>query len=147
MFQNDPSFLQMHTPVLPPQSFLSHSDSPLEIDEVTSLSPPPRRGSKQLLETDLETPQSILAQAEPLSRLSIVEETGPRYLSLSCPGSIRSDRSAHFEGDWESPRDENPSEEVPTLESSEKPPATPIEPRYFSLSQPGSVVSLGIATM
>lgn len=154
MFQNDPSFLQMYTPVLPslppPQSLLPHPSAPQEIAEVTSLSPPPRRGSKQLLETDTDTPQSVLGRAEPLSRLSTVEEPGPRHLSLSRPGSIRSHHSEHYEGDWDSPKDENAPEELPSfLEPLEKSPVTPIdiEPRHLSLSQPGSVVSLGIVTM
>ena len=150
MFQNDPSFLQMYTPVLPslplPQSLLPHPPAPQEIAEVTSLSPPPRRGSKQLLETDPETPPSILSRLEPLTRLSTVDEPGPRHLSLSRPGSIRSHHSEHYEGDWESPKDENPpDEESPSLV--EKSPVTPLEPRHLSLSQPGSVVSLGFVTI
>jgi hypothetical protein len=149
MFQNDPSFLQMYTPVLPslplPQALLPHPLAPQEIAEVTSLSPPPRRGSKQLLETDLETSQSILSRVEPLARLSTVDEPGPRHLSLSRPGSIRSHHSEGYEGDWESPKDENHSEELPSLV--EKSPVTPLEPRHLSLSQPGSVVSLGFVTI
>ena len=148
MFQNDPSFLQMYTPVLPspatPQSLL-HPPVSQEIAEVTSLSPPPRRGSKQLLETDPEASQSILSRVEPLARLSIVDEPGPRHLSLSRPGSIRSHHSEHYEGDWESPKDENSPEELPS--TVEKSPVTPPEPRHLSLSQPGSVVSLGFVTI
>jgi len=149
MFQNDPSFLQMYTPILPslppPQSLLPHPPATQEIAEVTSLSPPPRRSSKQLLETDPETPQNILSRVESLARLSTVDEPGPLHLSLSRPGSIRSHHSERYEGDWESPNDENPSEELSSWV--EKSPVMPLEPRHLSLSQPGSVVSLGIVTL
>ncbi|KDR82698.1 hypothetical protein GALMADRAFT_46409, partial [Galerina marginata CBS 339.88] len=88
MFQNDPSFLHMHTPVMqslpPPQGLPAAPPD----DIITSLSPPPRRGSKQLLESDLlVSSQSIVVPPE--DKISKVEGP-PRHLSLSRPGSALS---------------------------------------------------------
>ncbi|PPQ89635.1 hypothetical protein CVT25_013822, partial [Psilocybe cyanescens] len=142
MFQNDPSFLQMHTPIIPsltPQALLSLPTEDEEIAEVTSLSPPPRRGSKQLLETDMES-FKISAPVQPQDNISSIDV--PRHLSLSRPGSVISHHSNHsqevLDADWESPRDETSPEQL--LE--ERLPS-PIEPRHMSLSRPGSIISLG----
>lgn len=82
LFQNDPSFLQMHTPVLPsmppPRLFTPPSE---QYAELISLSPPPRRGSKQVLETGSESPELLCTPNEKL-------EGEPRLLSLSRPGSV-----------------------------------------------------------
>ncbi|KAF8964186.1 hypothetical protein BDZ97DRAFT_915773 [Flammula alnicola] len=113
MFQNDPSFLHMHTPVmpsLPPPAALLPLP-PDEIAEVTSLSPPPRRGSKQLLETELESPTDILTHALSDKLPTVIEPTNTTmHLALSRPGSAMSNRSHHsqpfLEVDWESPKEE-----------------------------------------
>ncbi|KAF5382455.1 hypothetical protein D9615_003001 [Tricholomella constricta] len=86
LYQNDPSFLQLHTPVtphLPPPRALP---TPPELyPEVTSLSPPPRRGSKQIsiVGSDVESP--VVEEDQKLS----VEGPGEhRLISLSRPGSV-----------------------------------------------------------
>lgn len=152
LFQNDPSFLQMHTPTLPFQSpNLSLFSPPSEENAgITSLSPPPRRGSKQLLETELEGPRRIAVPDETL--LTVGGEV--RHLSLSRPGSMMSiNVSACWqETDSESspldathPADEPLEvEELPEELSKDKP---TLETRHLSLSRPGSVLSLGIMSL
>ncbi|KAF9481211.1 hypothetical protein BDN70DRAFT_876684 [Pholiota conissans] len=160
LFQNDPSFLQMHTPILPTapppiaMTSLYSSEPPPDdqLDGIVSLLPPPRRGSKQLLESDLERPKS--PPSHTLStKLSIVGEPtanvtpNSKIFSISRPGSAMSNHSGHshtfLEIDWESPKDEVvPHDEYPP----EKLPS-PVEPVHISLSRPASVVSLGIVTM
>ncbi|TFK40627.1 hypothetical protein BDQ12DRAFT_461484 [Crucibulum laeve] len=83
LHQNDPSFLQLHTPItpsLPPPRALPQP--PDQYAELTSLSPPPRRGSKQisLFEPEIESPVSP-------SEDKLGEGDG-RILSLSRPGSV-----------------------------------------------------------
>ena len=140
LFQNDPSFLQMHTPTLPSQSLnLSQLPPPPEEDAgITSLSPPPRRGSKQLLETELEGPRRISVPDETL--LTVGE---PRHFSLSRPGSVMSINISaccqEMDSD-SSPLGVTPIDDQPE-DLSEK---ANVEPRHLSLSRPGSVLSLGV---
>ncbi|PPQ67536.1 hypothetical protein CVT26_006837, partial [Gymnopilus dilepis] len=150
MFQNDPSFLQMHTPVLPSksisQSFLPSTE---ELSEVTSLSPPPRRGSKQLLETELESLKRVVEP--PDEKHSSPIEGPPKHLSLSRPGSALSNHSLHSQevaegdADLEEQREETGTDLSPELSPDEKSPS--IGTRRISLSRPGSVVSLGIVSI
>ncbi|KAF8798770.1 hypothetical protein BYT27DRAFT_6876795 [Phlegmacium glaucopus] len=151
LFQNDPSFLQMHTPTLPSQS-LDMSLFPPPSEEsagITSLSPPPRRGSKQLPEMELESPKRIAVPDETL--LTVGEE--PRHLSLSRPVSIMSINISPYWQANETDSDSSPSgvtpidellEEAPEEVSEEK---STLEPRHLSLSRPGSVISLGIMAL
>lgn len=84
-YQNDMSFLHINTPSIPyfvPSRALPSLPEPYPEVEITSLSPPPRRGSKQvsLIELDSETP-------------AVEEEKHPvdgerRLMSLSRPGSV-----------------------------------------------------------
>ncbi|KAF8158308.1 hypothetical protein B0H34DRAFT_708251 [Crassisporium funariophilum] len=145
LFQNDPSFLQMYTPILPPMPLplALLPPSPEENPGVTSLSPPPRRGSKQLLETELERPKemSVLPE-EKLTRL----ETPRAHLSMPLPDSFVSLDSPP------SPRSVNtdidsPSEATSPEDSRNKLPSPLEPPRHLSLSRPGSVISLGILSM
>jgi hypothetical protein len=144
LFQNDPSFLQMHTPTLPSQPLnLSQLPPPPEEDAgITSLSPPPRRGSKHLLQTELEGPRRMTVPNETL--LTVGGE--PRHFSLSRPGSIMSVNISACcqETDSDSsPLGVTPTDDLPE-ELSEK---LTVEPRHLSLSRPGSVLSLGIMTL
>ncbi|KAG6918330.1 hypothetical protein DXG01_015189 [Tephrocybe rancida] len=83
MYQNDPSFLQIYTPViphLPPPRALPVP--PESHPEIISLSPPPRRGSKQI--------SVIGSDTDPLA---VEEDKSPldgerRLMSLSRPGSV-----------------------------------------------------------
>ncbi|KAH9480505.1 hypothetical protein JR316_0007105 [Psilocybe cubensis] len=145
MFQNDPSFLQMHTPTIPPfipQALLSLPVEDEEIAEVTSLSPPPRRGSKQLLETEMESFKISVPSAGEIQN-DLPSTDAPRHLSLSRPGSIISTRSRlsqeAIDADWESPREEISPEQPPFQERL----PSPIESCQISLSRPGSMISLG----
>ena len=153
LFQNDPSFLQMHTPILSPhpvpQALLplppvSPPRQDSDVAEVTSLSPPPRRGSKQLLETDLQGLKNVLVHSE--EKLLTLDE--PKQFSMSCPGSPVSPRSQRsellFEGDFDrtdsmsSPDDLHSPEKIPS----------PMDIHDFrSSSRRGSVISLGIMSM
>ena len=152
LLQNDPSFLQMHTPPLPSQTLNPSLFPPLaeENPGITSLSPPPRRESKQLLEMTLESPKRIAVPDETL--LTVGGE--PRHLSLSRPGSMM---SINVSSCW--PLQETDSDSSPTLDmtpndemleesleelSEEK---STLEPRHLSLSRPGSVLSLGIMAL
>lgn len=78
-YQNEPSFLQIYSPASP---FLQPPRSPPppeQLPELTSLSPPPRRGSKHI----------IIGSEEP-----VVEDEKPpaegeqKMMSLSRPGSV-----------------------------------------------------------
>ena len=146
LLQNDPTFLQMHTPTLPPQSPNLSQVSPLPEEDVgiTSLSPPPRRGSRQLLEMELEGPRRIAVPDEAL--LTVGEP--PKHLSLSRPGSMMSiNISACCQGSDSgdnSPFGVTPTDELPEELMEEK---LTVEPRHLSLSRPGSVISLGIMTL
>ncbi|RDB17912.1 hypothetical protein Hypma_000928 [Hypsizygus marmoreus] len=80
LYQNDLSFLQLHTPVtpyLPPPRALPTPPEPYP--EVTSLSPPPRRGSKQI--SVIESEPVVEDEKPPV-------EGGHRLMSLSRPGSV-----------------------------------------------------------
>ena len=145
LLQNDPTFLQMHIPALPSQSLSLSQVLPLPEEDagITSLSPPPRRGSRQLLETELEGPRQIAVPDEAL--LTVGEE--PKHLSLSRPGSIMSiNISACCQ---ESDSDHSPFGVTPTDEQPEEllEEKLTVEPRHLSLSRPGSVISLGIMTL
>ncbi|KAG6841714.1 hypothetical protein C0991_007986 [Blastosporella zonata] len=81
LYQNDPSFLQINTPVIPHLPPPRALPVPPEPAEIMSLSPPPRRGSKQIsvIDSDVDPP---------------AEEDKPqldgerRLMSLSRPGSV-----------------------------------------------------------
>ncbi|KAG6836680.1 hypothetical protein H0H93_004970 [Arthromyces matolae] len=84
-YQDDPSFLQITTPVIPhrpPPRALPTLPDHSEHLEIISLSPPPRRGSKQISVID--------SDSDPLA----IEEDKPpldgerRLMSLSRPGSV-----------------------------------------------------------
>ncbi|KAF9468604.1 hypothetical protein BDZ94DRAFT_1245818 [Collybia nuda] len=83
LYQNDPSFLQIQTPpttFAPPPRPLP--TPPEQLPELTSLSPPPRRGSKQI---------SVL-EIEPLTPV-VKDDKSPvegehKLMSLSRPGSV-----------------------------------------------------------
>lgn len=147
LLQNDPTFLKMHISTLPSPSLnLSHVPPLPEEDTgiTTSLSPPPRRASRQLLETELEGPRRIAVPDEAL--LTVGEE--PKHLSLSRPGSIMSiNVSACY--CQESDGDNSPSGVPPTDDLQEEPleEKLTVEPRHLSLSRPGSVISLGVMTL
>jgi len=135
---DDRTFLQMHIPTLPSQS-LNLRPLPEEDAGITSLSPPPRRGSRQLLETELEGPKRIAVPDEAL--LTVGEE--PKHLSLLRPGSIM---SINISACCQEPdSDHSPFGVTPTDELPEE--KRTVEPRYLSLSRPGSVISLGIMTL
>ncbi|CAA7261379.1 unnamed protein product [Cyclocybe aegerita] len=145
-FQNDPSFLQMHTPILAPlptpKALITEPSE--EIAEVTSLSPPPRRGSKQLLESDLQASHALnsLVQAEAKSEPADESKhpTSSRPVSQQSQGS-----QLLLEGELERSEDIKP----PPDEFAEEKLPSPVEaqPRHVSLSRPGSVISLGIMSM
>ena len=145
LLQNDPTSLQMHIPNLPSRSLNLSQVPPLPEEDagITSLSPPPRRGSRQLLETELEGPRRIAVPDEAL--LTVGEE--PKHLSLSRPGSIMSINVSaccqESDGD-NSPFGVTPTDELPDELLEEK---LTVEPRHLSLSRPGSVISLGIMTL
>ena len=74
-YPNEPSFLQIQTPItpiLPPPAE--------QLPELTSLSPPPRRGSKQIV-LDSEAPVVVEEDKPPA-------EGEHKLLSLSRPGSV-----------------------------------------------------------
>ena len=146
LLQNDPTFLQMHVSTLPSQSLNLSQVPPLPEEDAgitTSLSPPPRRGSRQLLETELEGPRRIAVPDEAL--LTVGEE--PKHLSLSRPGSMMSINVSaccqESDGD-NSPFDVTPTDDAPEELLEEK---LTVEARHLSLSRPGSVISLGIMTL
>jgi len=137
----------MHTPTLPSQS-LNPSLFPPPSEEsagITSLSPPPRRGSKQLLEMELESPKRIAVPDETL--LTVGGE--PRHLSLSRPGSMMSINISPYWQAHETDSDSSPLGMTPTDELLEELPEelseekSIVEPQHLSLSRPGSVLSLG----
>ena len=147
LFQNDPTFLQMHVSSLPSQSPNLNQVPPLPEEDTgitTSLSPPPRRGSKQLLETELEAPRRLAAVPDE-ALLTVGEE--PKHLSLSRPGSMISINVSTCyqasDGD-NSPFGVTPTDDLPEEPLEEK---LTVEPRHLSLSRPGSVISLGIMTL
>lgn len=81
IYQNDPSFLQINTPVTPyltPPRALPTPPEPYP--EVTSLSPPPRRGSKQI--------SVVEAEALPVEDEKPPLDGERRMMSLSRPGSV-----------------------------------------------------------
>lgn len=84
-YQNDPSFLQLYTPVVPsvPLPPRPRTPPPEQLSELTSLSPPPRRGSKQYFTLEMETegPKGV-----PEEKAYVEGEHKP--LSLSRPGSV-----------------------------------------------------------
>jgi hypothetical protein len=147
LLQNDPTFLQMHISTLPSPSLNLSQVTPLPEEDAgitTSLSPPPRRGSRQLLETELEGPRLIAVPDEAL--LTVGEE--PKHLSLSRPGSMMSINVSAC-CCQESDGDNSPSDVPPTDDLQEEPleEKLTLEPRHLSLSRPGSVISLGIMTL
>ena len=145
----DSSFLQMYTPImptpptpptivgqLPPQDLFPQES---EIPGVTSLSPPPRRGSKQVAESDLPPLKYALVQT--------TEELANgkrRRTSISTPDSPRSLRSheSHappeltemftLEG-WSPSPDKSSSCEILSYADSQ---------HHVSFSHPSSLVSL-----
>jgi len=137
----------MHISTLPSPSLNLSQVTPLPEEDAgitTSLSPPPRRGSRQLLETELEGPRLIAVPDEAL--LTVGEE--PKHLSLSRPGSMMSinvSACCYQESDG----DNSPSDVPPTDDLQEEPleEKLTLEPRHLSLSRPGSVISLGIMTL
>ena len=144
-FQDD-SFLQMHTPVmstysstflgkLPPQDLLLSRDS--EIAEVTSLSPPPRRGLKQMTEVDFP-PQKITDD-----KLTPIDELNH---SPSPPGSpvipMINDSQNLFETIERSSLGEESVS--PGSSSVDDKINSYVDSRHVSLSRPSSVISLGI---
>ena len=146
LLQNDPTFLQMHISTLPSQSLNLSQVPPLPEEDAgitTSLSPPPRRGSRQLLETEQEGPRCLTVPDESL--LTVREE--PKHLSLSRPGSIISINVSaccqESDGD-NSLFGVTPTDDLPEEPLEEK---LTVEPRHLSLSRPGSVISLGIMTL
>jgi len=148
LLQNDPTFLQMHISTLPSQPLNLSQVPPLPEEDAgitTSLSPPPRRGSRQLLETELEGPRRIAVPDEAL--LTVGGE--PKHLSLSRPGSIMSINVSACCQEQESDGDNSPLGVPPTDDLPEEPleEKLTVEPRHLSLSRPGSVISLGIMTL
>ncbi|PFH53923.1 hypothetical protein AMATHDRAFT_53582 [Amanita thiersii Skay4041] len=89
LFQNDPSFLQfVDTPTMPFKPVMPRSlpPTPDHYSEITSLSPPPRRGSRQIPHVDsveLETPEASVVNPKPPAT-----EGEHRLISLSRPGSV-----------------------------------------------------------
>ncbi|KAF8636000.1 hypothetical protein AX15_000161 [Amanita polypyramis BW_CC] len=85
-FQNDPSFLQLDTPTipsLPPPRPLP--PTPDQLPEMTSLSPPPRRYSRQIFPAEI--PSSETAEI-PVPTPKPPAEGEHRLISLSRPGSV-----------------------------------------------------------
>jgi len=87
-FQNDPSFLQLYTPItpsLPNPKIRSTPPPPEQYPELTSLSPPPRRGSKQIsiLEKEEDNSSEVITPGD-----KHPTEGGGGLLSLSRPGSV-----------------------------------------------------------
>jgi len=87
-FQSDDSFLQLQTPTSPRAPTPPPKDNsprPMSdvISDVTSLSPPPRRGSKQL-----SVPESEPEPVRLPPKLGVGEGDTPRMVSLSEPGSV-----------------------------------------------------------
>ncbi|KAG6856534.1 hypothetical protein H0H87_003459 [Tephrocybe sp. NHM501043] len=83
LYQNDPSFLQINTPVIPhllPPRALPVPPEPHP--EIMSLSPPPRRGSKQI--SVIGSDADLLAVED--DKLPLDGER--RLMSLSRPGSV-----------------------------------------------------------
>ena len=147
LLQNDPTFLKMHISTLPSPSLNLSQVPPLPEEDTgitTSLSPPPRRGSRQLLETEVEGPRRLAVPDEAL--LTVGEE--PKHLSLSRPGSIMSINVSAC-CCQESDGDNSPSGVPPTDDLQEEPleEKLTVEPRHLSLSRPGSVISLGVMTL
>lgn len=84
LYQNDPSFLQIQTP---PTTFAPPPQRPLptppeQLPELTSLSPPPRRSSKQLSVLEIESVTPVVKDDK-----SPVEGEH-KLMSLSRPGSV-----------------------------------------------------------
>ena len=144
-FQDD-SFLQMHTPVmstypttflgkLPPQDLLLSRDS--EIAEVTSLSPPPRRGFKQMTEVDFP-PQKITED-----KLTPIDELNH---SPSPPGSPVIPMIDDSQNLFETIERSSLGEESvsPGSSSVDDKINSYVDSRHVSLSRPSSVISLGI---
>ncbi|KAG5646542.1 hypothetical protein DXG03_003309 [Asterophora parasitica] len=88
LYQNDPSFLQFDTPVtpyLPPPRVLPIPPEPYP--GVTSLSPPPRRGSKQISVVGPNTEST--PEGKESSKVGEQGNGEPgRMMSLSRPGSV-----------------------------------------------------------
>ncbi|KAG5637362.1 hypothetical protein H0H81_004827 [Sphagnurus paluster] len=85
MYQNDPSFLQIDTPVtpfLPPPRALPIPPAVVEQPQVTSLSPPPRRASKHVAVAVVDA-ESPVHEDKPEGA-----EQPHRLMSLSRPGSV-----------------------------------------------------------
>ncbi|KAF9527590.1 hypothetical protein CPB83DRAFT_884172 [Crepidotus variabilis] len=172
-FQDD-SFLQMYTPVMPMHTPASIHGLPLpqdsEFSEVTSLSPPPRRGSKQIQESELPPPppalnfqKSMLPQIEDDDH-SDAEDTNSnnpskiaaelKPFSLSAPGSPLSPRSQHSQNfreasELDSPIGEDlPLDDIDSPIHEEKPSLSSLSSQHrITLSRSGSVISLGIMSL
>jgi hypothetical protein len=137
----------MHTPVLPsltlnPANFLV--DPPPEEESIgfTELPPPPRRGSKQILDMEVLSSFGAAIHKVPEPQPMTPVHTVPNHLSLSRPGSAMSHRSEKAEPpselDWNDPKDEaEEDDEVSPTESNSH-----VERPHFSLSRPASFVQL-----
>ncbi|KIL67860.1 hypothetical protein M378DRAFT_159060 [Amanita muscaria Koide BX008] len=85
-FQDDPSFLHFDTPTippLPPPRVLQHIAD--QSAGMTSLSPPPRRGSRQIFPAEIPEPDNVILST-PTPKPSTDGER--RLISLSRPGSV-----------------------------------------------------------
>ena len=82
-YENESSFLHMTTPYFPPPRLLpAQSESYPEVG-ITPLSPPPRRGSKQISILELESETPPIDDEKP-----VVEES--QLIPISRPGSVMS---------------------------------------------------------
>ncbi|KAF4617424.1 hypothetical protein D9613_006089 [Agrocybe pediades] len=140
-FRNDSSFLQMYTPVMqtlpPPQSISMPLPPDDVLTELPSLLPPPRRGSKQLIESELLMGLRDLPMQ--LEDPSPTEEE-PTHLPLSRPSSSINSRLSPeiMNNTWDSPR-----EESSTSPEEDMIPSPTETHHHLSLSRPGSIRSLG----
>ncbi|KAF5315479.1 hypothetical protein D9619_007324 [Psilocybe cf. subviscida] len=143
-----PSFLQMHTPVMPtlslnPAAFPVDPPPEKESTGFTELPPPPRRSSKQLLDTEVLSSLGASLHKVPEPQPSTPVHTVPNYLSLSRPGSAMSHRSERTEPaselDWNDSRDEVTLEEEDDRVSPTDSNSHAARP-HFSLSRPASIV-------
>lgn len=151
----DNSFLQMYTPImptpptpptireqLPPQDLFPYDS---EIPGVTSLSPPPRRGSKHVAESDLPPLKYALVQTAEEPSLFVTDRTS--MFTPDSPGSLKSHNfnvSPELTGRLTLPEGRSPSPD----KSSSCEIVSYADSQYcVSLSRPSSLVSLGLANI
>ncbi len=152
-FQDD-SFLQMHTPVistfpntflgkLPPQDLLPSQDS--EIAEITSLSPPPRRGLKQMTEVDFPPQKNTFAQLAE-DKLTPIDELNH---FPSPPGSPVIPMNNNSQILLETIERSSLGEESvsPGSSSVDDKIGSYVDSQHVSLSRPSSIISLGIMSI